>query len=324
MFTHISKIAGAAVIALALVACGGGAGSTSLPGVAPSAGSTPTPHLTTQTAAKFTITIPVSSVSRSQSLSRKPQYISTSSQMFYIALKSVNGVAPSPAMTSQFTVNSTNCVSNGSGGQTCTFTFPNVPAANDVFGIAGGANAPGYAPPAFAATEFVETPAVAIAQGTTTAVSATAGGVISSQTSGGGIGGIALTPANSATNSGHYDIAFQAVDFFGNVITSPGLYANPVTVRDTDTSGQTGLSVNGLSEGTVATINSSSDTLVLTNTGAGNVNIQVSASASNFMLPSYFGITALYLGGSGTSNSATFSCTSTGCATMGSANFTIQ
>ena len=84
----------------------------------------------------------------------------------------------------------------------------------------------------------------------------------------------------NAGTAGTTPVIVQAKDADGNVIVGPGNYSSPITIADGDTTGITTISVNGTNEGTSATVNSPSDSVVLNYSGKKLVSAALTPSAT--------------------------------------------
>jgi hypothetical protein len=222
-----------AAFALLVTGCGGGGGSSSAP--------TPTNHPTT---ASLTLTIPAAT---SQSIGRKPQYVSPYTTAIQIVISNVNG-SPTvpPGFAASTTINLTtgsggNCSAATGGGETCTV---NVPApAGDIVYTFTILNAKGQA-------LATATKLLTITKGESNNLAVVLGGVVAKVT--------ILVPTILASVPSIGTLVVDAYDASGGLIDATAPYAVPIVLTDTDQTLSTHLEVrNGI--GPTAQVNTASD-----------------------------------------------------------------
>jgi hypothetical protein len=228
---------------IALSACGGGGGTTpsaNLPsgGVSGSSGgSTTTSPSTTagRATATFHVTIPPPPAA-TQSLKRHPEYIAAATNELYL---SVGDTSFPPITTAAFAVDATHCTTNSDGSKSCTFTAQE-PIAEDEYIFLGVNISNGVSLP----LEVGETAFTATAGGPNT-VSVTLDPIFAA-VSLDALGGNYNPPPFALTLS-----LYDAVSEFIPVPSAPDCcLSSSVTITDTDTSGQSSLSIPGYYSGT--------------------------------------------------------------------------
>jgi len=252
----------ASVMACMLVcACGGGGGSNiSLPQPGSSGGNT-TPQKATLTL-RFT-------VGPSTSAKKRPAYVSGNATQLVVLVNTVNGSSTLPSgVASPTTIaltttgTSPNCTIVGSI-ETCTAQIPAPPGSvNYTFDLEDSSGA-------LLATA---TQTFTITSGTANALSLSLGGVAATVT----VTGPTLTPGTTETTA----LTVTAEDASGFTIGGSTPYNNPFTLRISDTSGATQLSVNGGTAATAVTVNAPTDVISVVYNGEATSNATISSGTS--------------------------------------------
>jgi hypothetical protein len=224
------------VLCLALAACGGGGSGSSLPRVS----TTPTTTTAPQSVA-LSITIPAAN--GASSVLRRPRYVSASTQSATVA---VNGGTP---VLVALAAGSSNCVPATGGGRTCTATV-SAPVGSDTFTEILYANATGTGTPL-----SQNTTTASIVAGKANTVSLTLDGVVAK---------LVLSLANTAPAVGTATTIGLTVNVYdvGNNLIIGDPFVNPITLKDSDTSGVTSFSATATT--TTLTLNSPADAANIT------------------------------------------------------------
>jgi hypothetical protein len=177
--------------------------------------------------ATFHITIPAP-VTTTQSLQRRPQYIGAVTNELYISVGDPNFA---PITTSSFTVDATNCTTNSDGSKNCTFAAQE-PIGDQYYAFLGVSIANGVSLPLeVGAQQFV----VTAGQNT---LSATLDAIFAA---------VSLTALGQYTTLPPFALTLTLTDAASELIptnTNGSLVSLP-TIVDTDTSGQSSLSIPG-------------------------------------------------------------------------------
>lgn len=277
-----------------------------------------TPNAASQSA-KVSIHIPAPPQSQAAATAFRRFYVGPGTDTVWISLYAINGIVQSSPVVNQFVLNAnpSPCTTNTDGSKDCTFLIQDLPAGRDTFAIVA---AHSHNP-----LGFVDGVSATIGGGVVASISATLDGVVVS---------LGLNIASQA-DANHTDLSFVALDDNGNLIGLPGSYAQPITLQDSDPSGQTGIMVNGSAPATTATVKFPTDKVVFYNTGAASVDLQVTGSGPTFIVPSTefpgvkFGVTPVghvaahlnYVPGPAVLEML---CSSTGCIASGSASVGIN
>ena len=242
-----------ALLAIALSACGGSGGGSTVPS-APT-GSKPAAHAS----ATFAIKIPAPS---SASGTMRPKFVSPSTQSVKVSSGgSVLG-------TFNTTPTSPGC-SSANGVTACSFDISQLATGSQTLTVDAydGTNGSGN----HLSTGNVTQTIVA---GQANTISVTMSGVVASLSLGvvGGAfkAGTAVTPA----------LTVMAKDADGNVIVGPGNYSAPVTITDADTSGITQLQVDGGAASTSVQVNGPADRVAIVYNGKNITSFGLSAAAT--------------------------------------------
>jgi hypothetical protein len=266
----------AAALLVVLAACGGGGGAQSgpapsvLPASAPVTAGGTAPVKATATA-HFTITVPAATTAAS---SRRATYVSSATQSIVITLASVNGSAytgASGSIASNLTLSNPNC---GGTPLTCTLTAPGVPGT-DTFTVATYNALQTTTSPSTPAGTLLAQAAVSIVilANATNAIVLVLNGVPASLA----ITGLPSGIAGTAFTARAFIVTAQ--DAGGRTIV--GIYANPVTLVDSDTSGATSIATSGSDSPPAGQLLSSSDIATLSYTGLAILPIAIAASAAS-------------------------------------------
>ena len=240
-FAHATRLAaGFLAVGLAVSGCAGGSNSAQqTPAVgAPTPSSPPAPQAKLGQAS-ITITIPQAATS--SAAARKPAFISASAQSLAISSYAVVGGVPTgPAIaTSNQNLTGTSPGCTGSGPIECTVTVA-APIGQAAFSVALYQGLNQGLPilsslPQSAATVFT------IAEGKTNVVlPLILNGVPAT---------VVVAPQATSVNGGiaaTIPVSVVAEDAGGNVIVGPGSYANPITLTNTDGTGNTSLSTTNI------------------------------------------------------------------------------
>ena len=212
---------------MALSACGGGAtpsASLSAGGAGGSlSGSTPL-----ESPSSFHVTIPALPAA-TQSLGRRPRYIGADTNELYISAGDPTNFVP--ITTSAFAVDAANCTTNSDGSKNCTFTAQE-PIGDQFYVFLGVNIANGVSSPLeLGAQQFV----VTAGQNT---LSATLAAIFAS---------VSLTALGENTNPPPFALTLGLTDAASMLIpaNSNDALASLPTIVDTDTTGQTSLSILG-------------------------------------------------------------------------------
>ena len=277
----IKRLAVVSLLLLAACGGGGGGGSASVPSGAASPTPAPLPTVNSsswQSTAKLTFTINRGTsplpTAHQRGVKDAPLFISPSATYMDVTVNSVNGstTLPSwvPTSTVQIPISAVdaqpNCNTNGPI-ETCTITIPAPPgtvnytftATDGTFGLA------------------TQTGNQTLVQGQNANLSITLAPIVN----------LVTTSMSAATNvnfdsNGSQTITVVAYDADGNPITSPGAYAHPFTLTDTETgtSGTTNLGVNGGAGGATVTITAPTDFVTLYYTGQAFNSFSFTAAGS--------------------------------------------
>jgi hypothetical protein len=255
---------------LLLAGCGGGGGGSAAPAVP--IGSSGTNPSTPSSKALAPATLSVSFLQYTPvqtSAHRRAQFLSPATQSIVLTLVSVNGAAPSSAVTATVNVgaNASGCTTTGVK-VTCTASF-NAPVGNDVL------SAVSYSGPSGTGTTLgtASVPAT-IQSNATNAVALDIGGVIAN---------LQLYLATSSFTLGTAATSLIVVvplDSSGAQIVNPGNYATPIAISETGNSSFS-LLVDGASSGTSATLASPNDQLALSYSGATTGATTITATAGS-------------------------------------------
>lgn len=310
----------------ALAACGGGGGGgTTLPVQTPpspvrggSAPPSPSPSPTgapSPTAAPATAAVQLSAT---LPINDEHNYLS-SPLIFGVRLRSVNGASASTVTTQQ-----TTCAT-----RTCTFTVT-APTGNDVFAVTYAAVLPQAAGTSNAPLSYA---------GNVTANVSNTGPNSASTTLLGVPAYYELDLTNSTSWTGTMPLVLHFIDASNSCTPSQvingcsvgsfigGTLANPVTVTDSDASGQSGLALNGAAPKNVVTITRASDTLALVITSAATISqayVTPSGTFSAAVFGNSFASQILTPWATQDTNGLGFTCNAGACQATGPANVTIQ
>jgi hypothetical protein len=281
-------------VAALLVAAGCGGGGSGAPQTPAVAQPSSSPSSVQQTA-KLVLSFPVGA--KPSSTKRNPQYVSTNSVKVTVLVNSVNGVLhtdpsfPSwvPYSTTTNLVIGANCTV-ASGTESCTIPVAAPPGTvNYTFTVGDNAT-----PSNDLATY---TGNLAITQGSANAtLSVTLNGIPWVVN----VSGAALA-ANSAPSGNAETLTVKVLDPSGALIVSPGNYSTPITLKDSDATGVTSLSVNGGLGASTAVVNSPSDVVTLNYNGQALNQFNITATG-----------TGVQPGGGGTIGAAVQDVTFTG------------
>ncbi len=159
---------------------------------------------------------------------------------------------------------------------------------------------------------------IQIAEGqTTTAAPVTLEGIVASFT---------LAPATGYTTTSR-QLTLSNVDQAGNVIIGAGALENPVTLVDSDSTGATGLSLNGSAPAQQVTVTVPTDTITLTDNGTA-VDPTITATAQSYSAQTDFPAKVLgygsYYGTTGGTSSMELYCGPAGCQGTGSGTIPVD
>jgi hypothetical protein len=248
---------GAPAVNANLPAAGTGASQPAAPSASAAPSSSAAPA--TETApVTFTYRLPVPAGGSSGSARRKPQYLSLATQSFVITITNA-GVAT----TTVLNVSSGQCTrSTTAPEETCTSTLL-APAGADTFMVAAYDKPQPTTVPALTYVGnllgTVKT-SVTVRLGTSNTVLLTLDGVVST------VKLVLDSPSPPLGTSATIGLLVLAYDADGYLVLGP--YSQPVTITDSDVSGDTALLENGTSVGTSATLTASGPAFSLSYSGA--------------------------------------------------------
>jgi hypothetical protein len=282
---RFSGIAFAAIVALTLVACGGGSGGPFYPPptTAPTMGPTTGPTTAASSTVSFLVILPGATTTKV----RRPNIVVPSNAASVgFTLTSVNGTASTSTATKE-TLSSSNSACQSSGSQlSCVFNLT-APAGSLIYTVS-----------------VYDASGNVIAEGNV-AVTAQSGETVSAPlTLSGTAAKIALSVGNSEVGqAAKLPVTVQVEDAAGNTIL--GTYTSPITLVLTDASGATSLTTAGSDSPPADELLSSSDTATLNYSGAAMTSAAtISASApgiaSSNVTAASFRPTTNYLAESGT------------------------
>ncbi|MDB5039859.1 MAG: hypothetical protein JWN27_585 [Candidatus Eremiobacteraeota bacterium] len=300
-----------------LAACGGGGGSTS-PSTPTTPGAVVPPSSVSKGTASFSFRIPAPGASAATSKARTPQYISPSTTGVLINLETVNGAAP--AQKNNYYFSTSSCTVNPDNSKSCTF-LATEPVGMDTFDIllyGIGANGPD---------------ALSYAGGVVNGTIVVTGNSLVPVTLYAVVGGMGQATFNKDGSTGYLtSISYPFYDMANNLLPTPmaGVYANTVTITDSDASGATSLSVVGGHPETGTTVHlwSPAESVTVNYSKVTSpVNLTITNSVGAFSVGSEFEneLGGPYINGTdGGSGTATVSCTSSGCVGSGTGQFLLQ
>jgi hypothetical protein len=247
-------LAAATLLALAVTACGGGSGSSSLPTAGIVAPSQPAPSAPSNANVKMVVNIPPKSAASSM---RNPKYISASTKSMTIGI--LSGGKTTQVAEADLTPTSPNCSVVTGGVTQCNVAFLGAAGSNTfvltMYDATGGKGN---------VLSIGDVNATLVA-GQNTTVAVDLDGVPANLSV---IVGAATSPVGTASSTAVY---VQATDADGNLIIGPGGFATPISLAVTgDTYDTLALSTN--------TVTSPGQVVSLAYTGATNVGSQITAS----------------------------------------------
>jgi hypothetical protein len=255
---NVRRLIAGFVLAVPFAGCGGGgnAGSPAAPG-GPASGQTVTPT--------FRIVVPA----KTAAANRKPQYVGAGTQSVTVTLDTVNAGPPPAGLVTTATTN----IAAGSCSAGCTVNGPSVPPGTDAFSVTtfDGTNATG--------NQIATTPTpqsfTIVAGAANGPFTITLDGIPKTFTFGAVTGGAAGTTSTQT-------LSIAVLDADGNTIT--GTYANPVTLSDSDSSGDlvngSAVKVGAGAAATSVTLNSDTDAAAATLTYGGLAIVSPTLSLS--------------------------------------------
>lgn len=317
---------------LGLAACGGGGGGGSVPGpimtpASPGAGGSPPP---TGTPSPTPAPTPTSTPTASPAPETAPLKITVALPMNelrnYLGSPTVFGVRVLSANGSQskmVVTQPTVCPSLA-----CTFSV-SVPVGTDTLAMTYAAILTGPVSTNNAPLAY---------SGQVTAQVGTSGGAVGVKLL--GVPAFYELDVTNASNwTGTMRLVMRVVDasnsctpnqsLNGCTLTSfiPGSYADPITVTDTDASGQSGLSVNGAASARTVTVRSSSDTLRLVVKNGADISQAYVTPAASFdaaVFGSPYASQVMTPWTTQDVNGLGFTCSKGNCQTTGPVNITVQ
>jgi hypothetical protein len=248
----------AALLFVALAACGGGASVPSIPSPSVSAApSAPGPVIPT---ANLTLHFPApGAAATTAQTGRAPVYLPPSAATLVVIVNAIGGNTTLPSFvprstTIALTTTGTNPPCSVSGSvETCTVAIPAPPGSvNYTFDIEDGS--------ANILASATQTLTIVAGSSNTVATPVTLLAMVKTVT----IGTVAVTAGVAAT----FPLALGLADADGNAISGAASVANPITLTDSDTTGATKLSVNGGTPATTVIVNAPSDVVALAYNGS--------------------------------------------------------
>jgi hypothetical protein len=242
------------MLALAVTACGGGSGSSSLPAAGLGAPSQPAPSAPSNANAKMVVNIPPKSAASSM---RNPKYISVSTKSMTIGI--LSGGKTTQVAEADLTPTSPNCSVVTGGVTQCNVTFLGATGSNTfvltMYDATGGKGN---------VLSIGDVNATLVA-GQNTTIAVDLDGVPANLSV---IVGAATLPVGTASSTAVY---VQATDADGNLIIGPGGFATPISLA------VMGDTYNTLALSTTS-VTSPGQVVSLAYTGATNVGSQITAS----------------------------------------------
>jgi hypothetical protein len=250
-----------------LSACGGGGGGSATSPSISSGGSGSTSKSTSVAPATFSVSFQQYTPVQTSSV-RRAQFVSPATQSVVLNLVSVNGATPASAVSTTVNIGSTTSGCSTVGAKvTCSATF-NAPVGNDVLSAAS------FSGPNGTGTQLgTATVPTTVQSNATNVVALSIGGIIANLQ-------MFLTQSSfTVGTAGKGLIVIVPLDASGAQIVNPGNYSPSIAVTTTDTSGAFSLILDGTSSGTSATVQSPSDQVVLSYSGASAESINITATA---------------------------------------------
>jgi hypothetical protein len=275
----VAFLAGAALSS----GCGGGGGSSATPG---SLGNT----IQSAQTATATLSIFIPSSASPSSKSRRPLYVSSTTNGIKITNSAHGSATPFNTVNADLSPGSGACTTIV--GRTCTVTMISI-AGNDDYTFATYDVAPSSPSFGTAAHQLgtATLSSIAIAGGTTNTVNVALSGIVNSISL---VGAASVSTYRATTHSGSVGVSFSGLDVDGNVISAgqntatngsvsqTDTYANPITLTVTEHggTGHTTLALNGGSTSNAITLTKSTDTFGVSYDGLGSTGYYVTIAAS--------------------------------------------